>query len=415
MSDYVPEWVKADLMRFPRAETEPGRRIRSISALSSRAREADARAYAAFMRRVRALDGRLNTVIAVQVENETGLLGASRDRCPSAEEAFRSAVPSELLQHVQANRDSLWPELKASWEAAGARADGTWSEVFGSVADETFMAWVTACYVQAVTRAGKAEYPLPMFANAWLVQRNDEHPGSYPSGGPVSRMFDIWRAAAPSLDCLAPDIYRPDFAQVCADYCWGGNPLLIPEASRGIEAAGNAFYSIGRHDALCFSPFGIDNVSDGRLLAKSYELLAQLMPLITGFQGIGRMTGFVQINPAAPEGEVQDMDLGGYRLHVTFPAGTQGRPPGGGLAIALTDDEYIVAGHGFMMEFRPREGAFPNVEFMSLDEGTFRNGRWIPGRRLNGDERTIRIGTDERAARIGGEAAILRAKLHSFA
>jgi beta-galactosidase GanA len=50
-----------------------------------------------------------------------------------------------------------------------------------------------------------------MFANAALV-RPGHQPGQYPSGGPLPHLIDVWRAAAPSIDFLAPDIYFPTVA-----------------------------------------------------------------------------------------------------------------------------------------------------------------------------------------------------------
>jgi hypothetical protein len=85
------------------------------------------------------------------------------------------------------------------WDAAGAKTSGTWEEVFGkgAKADEIFMGWNYARYLNAVAEAGKKEYAIPMFVNAWIVQPEDKGPGDYPSGGPQNHMHDIWRAGAP--------------------------------------------------------------------------------------------------------------------------------------------------------------------------------------------------------------------------
>src|ERR1039458_616836 len=81
------------------------------------------------------------------------------------------------------------------------------------------MAWYMGRYHGKVAEAGKAELNIPMYANAWLgPQPNQKVPGDWPSGGPVARVHDIWRAAAPSLDLLAPDIYVQDFKGTCALY-----------------------------------------------------------------------------------------------------------------------------------------------------------------------------------------------------
>jgi len=50
-------------------------------------------------------------------------------------------------------------------------------------ADEVFMAWNYSHYIGKVAEAGKAEYPVPMYVNAWIVQPEDKGPGDYPSAG----------------------------------------------------------------------------------------------------------------------------------------------------------------------------------------------------------------------------------------
>lgn len=95
------------------------------------------------------------------------------------------------------------------------------------------MAWHFARYVDSVAAAGKAEYPIPMYVNAWLgpsaYKYEEGRPGEYPSGGPVARMLDIWRAAAPYIDIISPDIYREDFTSVCCEHARPDNPLLFPK------------------------------------------------------------------------------------------------------------------------------------------------------------------------------------------
>jgi len=404
-STYAPAWVKTDLARFPRAQAKPGENSAAISAWSTEACAADARAFAAVMRHVKEVDGDDHTVVMVQVENETGLLGAARDHHPLAEAAFGQQAPQELMDHLVERREALEavllaPELRGVWEEAGGRERGTWSEVFGEGAAEVFMAWHLGQFVNAVAAAGKAEYPLPMFANAWLVHYAGQSPGEYPSGGPVAKMMDVWQAAAPAIDVIAPDIYRRDFRQVCAEYARAGNPLLIPEA-HVIGASGNAFYALAEHDAICFAPFAIDGDRDFSALGESYEFLGEMLPVVVRHRGTGQMVGIVQ------EGaEPREVEVGAYRLVIRFNrAEFDAYRPGRGLVIALAPEEFLVAGAGYSVEFRPRAGGKRHVEHLSVEEGSFRGGEWIPGRRLNGDELNCRLG-DRLEAR--------RARLHSF-
>ena len=67
--------------------------------------------------------------------------------------------------------------------------------------------------------------------------------------------MDIWRAGAPHIDFLSPDIYFPNFVEWIEKYDRSGNPVFIPEVGSGSENPANAFYAIGRHNAMGFSPF----------------------------------------------------------------------------------------------------------------------------------------------------------------
>ena len=100
-------------------------------------------------------------------------------------------------------------------------------------------------------------------------------PGKYPSGGPLPHVFDMWRAAAPSIDFLSPDIYADEFSWVCKEYTRSGNPLFIPETRGGELGAARAFYAFGEFNAGCFSPFGIDRnaYENNDLLDESYAVL----------------------------------------------------------------------------------------------------------------------------------------------
>ena len=160
-SSYPPDWVKRDFERFPRAQVGEGRSIELLSPLSDASRDADARAFAALMRHIKAVDGQQHTVIMIQLENEVGMSGGSRDRSPSAEKAFAGPVPKEFLDYLQQHKDTLIPEFRQVWEAAGFKTSGTWEEVFGrnAATDEIFMAWNYARYIGRVAEAGKAEYP----------------------------------------------------------------------------------------------------------------------------------------------------------------------------------------------------------------------------------------------------------------
>lgn len=386
VSSYIPTWVKQDLQRFPRAQGQSGNNKLVLSPVHEASCQADASAFAALMRHLRKVDGRRHTVLMIQVENEVGLMPESRDHSPAAEAAFKRAVPAELLAYLKLHKEQLLPEVRKLWASTDYRESGTWTEVFGETVwtDELFMAWHMARYIGKVAAAGKAEYALPMYANAWLVQNEQQKPGDYPSGGPVSRVLDIWRAAAPEIDFLAPDIYLTDFKAVCASYVRSGNPLMIPEARQGPEAARNAFWALGEHDAMCFAPFGIEDIDTDHPLVASYHVLHELTPLITAHQGRDSMAGILQTDTSE---EGTEIVLGDYRVNVRYNRNAKDQTDMAyGLIINTAPDEYIVAGNWFEVNFTPVTPGPRHAGILQVWEGHYDKGRWVPGRCLNGDE-----------------------------
>ncbi len=412
-SRYAADWVKADQARFPRVQNHDGKTLEILTPLSAATRDADTQAYTALMQHLRETDSKEHTVLMIQMQNEVGVLGDSRDFSPAANAAFAQPVPAALMAYLTQHKDNLEPELKKTWDDAGDKTSGTWTEVFGNgpAADEIFMAWNYSNYMGAIAAAGKAAYPIPVYVNAWIIQPEDKGPGDYPSGGPQAHMHNIWRAGAPAIDILAPDVYLPDFPKIIAQYTRSGTPLFIPESRGGAAGAANAFYAIGQYRAIGFSPFGIDdanplasavssvsatagslsasssyNVTSGDPLAKAYAVLSELSPLILQHQEDGTIAG-IWLDTNQP---TQSVTLGNYTLN--FDLRRNRRVPtdvpaqGYALAIRLGPDEYLVAGSDVQVTFAPANPADGIAGLLSDYEGDYVDGKWKPGRRLNGDE-----------------------------
>lgn len=431
LSHFVPEWVKADQERFPRVKNADGNTLEILSTLSKSNRDADARAFAAVMKHIREVDSVHHTVIAMQVQNEPGLLGSTRDFCPEANEAFGGKVPKELMDYLEANKDNLIPEFKEIWMKAGGKASGTWEEVFGkniqrpandppypnnperplreastelaNHTDEIFMAWHYASYIGYIAEQGRKEYSLPMFANTWIVQPNDIGPGDYPSGGPEPLVHDVWRAGAPAIDILAPDIYLPGVAEITRNFARNGNPAFIPETRMDANLCWQAFTEL---NVLCYSPFGIDNLDPEGSFARAYGLVGDLSGAIAEAQGKEDAIRLITLEEGEHPGRVE---LGEYIFDFTE---SRRRGPGiettasNDTAASTTNDpralsflgtpfiviintapeEYYFATNGrysFRVSTHSGDGI---AAAASIDQGAFRNGKWIRSRRLNGDD-----------------------------
>jgi beta-galactosidase GanA len=396
MSSYPPVWVKQDTKRFPRV-VEDGREVNILSTFGAETLAADQRAFNALMQHLREVDAHDHTVVMMQVENEVGVLGNTRDRSDVANREFAGAVPGELLRYLDQHRTALNPELRALWEEHGAKTLGTWSEVFGDSAraDEIFMAWHYAKYVQAVTAKGKSAYNLPMYVNTWLGGE-DAIPGNYPSGGPQPRVMDVWKAAGTAIDIYAPDLYSPDVYGWAQRYHRADNPLLLPETRGGEAGAANVFYILGEHAGIGFSPFGIDNwatpakgdmaekeKSDEDALRVSYNAIAAVAPMVLDAQSNGTVHGFV-LDKSRPEALFV---MQGYEVTVSLDAifGNQAAD-GYGMILSTGPDAFLGIGKGFRVKFAPRDPGAKRAGIGAIDEGRYENGKWIAERRLNGDE-----------------------------
>ncbi len=413
-SVYIPYWVKEDYQKFPRARDEQGKPLEILSTFGKASCEADAKAFAALMHHIKEVDAKQQTVVMIQVENEMGVLdnlgrepwgkevsenpgNARRDFCDQANAAYNGLVPEELMNYLVAHKENVYPELYKVWKAHGFKTSGSWEDVFGKsefkremkdwkfysyYTEELFSAWNYAGYAEKVATAGKREYPIPMYVNAWLKQPFSYWPGRYPSGGPLPQVLDVWRAAAPSIDFLAPDIYLDDFNWVCQEYTRSGNPLFIPETRGGNYGAARVFYTMGEFNAGCFSPFGIDdsrNMEDDPL-DKAYAVLQNMSSLILEQQGMGTMRGIV-VDTASP---AQQFELGDYKIEAKL-AGRENTEIAGGLIINVGPQEYIVVGKALDVFFIPKDGSM-RAAVDAVDEGIFQSGKWVSERRLNGDE-----------------------------
>ena len=425
MSSYVPSWMNRDQDRFPRAAQADGKTLDILSALSANNLNADASAFAALMGHLRAMDSAAQTVIMVQVENEVGMIPEARDHSAAADAAFNAPVPAALTDYLGEHKDRLTPELRKAWEDHGSKTGANWPETFGEgeQTGEFFTAWTEARYTGEVAARGKAVYPLPMYVNAALI-RPGKQAGQYPSGGPLPHLFDIWRAAAPAIDFLAPDIYFPNFVEWAQKYALPNNPLFVPESGRAgaADLGADAFYAYAALNSMGFNVYAPEFLppQQEKTLGDAYDGIDQLTPLILANQGTGKMAGIR--TPVSFDGTAnlapQQFTLGDYTFDVHFKepapistgAKTEAPMPGahGGLIIQTGEDEYLVAGTGMIVTFGTRGKGIAGID--SIWEGRFVNGIWVRGRNLNGDDdnqgRYLRMPS--------GEFTIRRVRLYTY-
>lgn len=420
LSTYVPRWVKRDVKRFPRVHvSEAGAVTRTQELLSpfcEAAWTADAKAFSALMTHLKEFDSKHSTVLMVQVENETGLLGDSRDRSNIANTLFKEPVPAHLITELQArSAEDVHPCFSKRHPHFSSLQPGksTWSESFpvGPDADEAFMAYHISLYVNHVASAGKAAYPIPSYTNIWLnfddptvldlqglppIVGGGSSAGVYPSGGPVPHTFDIWKInTTPALDFLAPDLYFHDYEEVCKQYTHGGQPLFIPEQRRDERGARRVWLAYGTYAAIGASPFGIDSLAaEDSPIRRHYGLLNSMSSFILETQAtrpedvMGFFFDEVDDTPVEPKW-LRTFGAFTVTIERSFVFGKPGS--GAGMVIHQGNGKFLLIGWGFQVVFSSPnpKATFTGIlyaeekEVVDDEEG----GKVLKtGRVLNGDE-----------------------------
>jgi len=315
---YIPLWAKSHPDMFTHITgSRGGRHVDSPSPLAEACMKADMKAFAALLSHIKSVDP-VHTVIMIQVENEPGAWGSVRDYSPEAEKVFAAPVPAEFLKALNGRN--------------GAKsASGNWKEVFGDNADEYFHAYCVAHYIGQVAAAGKAQYPLPMYVNAALRDPlTNPRAGSYESGGATDNVLDIWKAAAPAIDILCPDIYQNDTAKYLAvldHYARPDNTLFVPETGGTGNASRMCFAALGR-GAIGWSPFGLDytRATPAELVpvGMNYRMLEPIMREVAQLNFEGKVKA---IEEEAGQTSAT-LDFGAWSAIINF-TGAGGRRGGG--------------------------------------------------------------------------------------
>ncbi|GAA4953164.1 DUF5597 domain-containing protein [Algibacter agarivorans] len=390
MSGYAPLWLKKDYKRFPRTKIQNEGSIEVVSTFSEEALKADAKAFTALMKHIKEVDSKDRTVIMVQVENEVGILGDSRDRSKIAEKAFNSSVPEQLMDYLIKNKGYLVTDLDTLWATTGYKESGSWSEVFGPSVwtDLLFMSWQYATYMNEVAKQGKAVYNLPMFVNAWLEYEDRPNPGGFPSGGPLPRVMDVWKAGAPDIDFMSPDIYGSNFVEWCDRYTTQGDPLFVPETWwNKPEYVAYMLYAIGNYNTLGVAPFGIDRLDPEKKqeLSVMYSAVEYLAPEILKSQSDkNKMRAFL-IDKDNPFVEFE-MDDYYVKASLYSRRGEIKVEDAHGLILKTGANKFVVLGSRAVVSFQSKTSEDEKVGLGIVNEYVYIDGKWQKGRMLGGDE-----------------------------
>jgi hypothetical protein len=322
----------------------------------------------------------------------------------------------------------------------GIPQPANWRAAFGDDADEYFHAYCVSKFIGQVAAAGKVIYPLPMYVNDSLRDpMNPGHPPKYEVGGPNDNVFPIWKAEAPAVDLLAPDIYQREsghYLKVLDYYARPANPLFVPETIGQGAYARFLFAALG-HGAIGYSPFGLDYTRNFDYppgagmtaeqafapMALDYQLIGPMMRDVARLNFEGKIQTSVDernspdfpvtattparphkaegaVDPENPRLETPDevLHFGNWDVPVWHRPMRRGQaaatrpavpvqPNGRALVAQLGENEFLVTGLYTRVGFLPAgSNAGKFWQYLSVEEGHYEDGVFKTDRILNGDQ-----------------------------
>lgn len=421
---YVPRWVKTDHRRFHRVITHDGYEIPNLSSFCEETLRCDTRAFCKLMETIQEEDENIGTVLAVQVQNELGIVGrAERDYGSIAQAAYEADVPKELIDRLKTGSDK--ERVVRDWKECGAKENGNWKALFGRRSDEILQAYSMACYVDTIAKAGKEIYNIPMYTNVWLdIQGGYEIAGTdYPSGEAVIKNLAIWRWFAPHLDMICPDIYIPnqkDYSRIIHTYDREDNPLYIPETGTSMPFALGCYRAIAECGLTGIHFFGAESVLDknggliesAKPMHENFRCLNAIWPLLVKYRETGKIHAVIQEEYMTE----QKLFLDGWQLKINFsqyPRGDrylhldeQMTDRGRGLIVQTDKNEFYLCGSAYAVGFRSElpltEWKAPQqnyqaehfMDYLAVEEGYFdEDCNWHCTRIRNGDSTDFEVFT----------------------
>jgi beta-galactosidase GanA len=395
-ASYQPAWVKLDNRRFPRMKKRDGSDHGVHSPHGAATLAADKKAFVALMTYLRGHDAQ-NTVILVQPENEVGSYGNPRDYSATADRLFAQPIPDALARALRKPR-------------------ATWAAAFGAQADRAFNSWYTARYVDEIAAAGKKIKNIPMYVNASLSDpfATTVDPNGLASGGPQQDVIDIWKAAAPAIDFAAPDIYERRSRQVAAyldGYKRADNALMVPEIGNAREYARYFWATLGR-GGIGFAPFGMDDTDYYNYPLGAATLDEATVAAFARNYGVfaGMARDWARIAYERPtwgvarpdDGSPVATEMGDWAITASFgewqfgfkqwtwiktaPPPWASEPIGGAIVAQLSRDEFLITGDHVRLSFAGAKGSAANALIVRVEEGRYRDGKWVMERVWNGDQ-----------------------------
>ena len=209
-------------------------------------------------------------------------------------------------------------------------------------------------------------------------------------------------------------IYVPYVSDIMKTYSRPDNPLLIPEVRKDAVTASYALYAFLHFHALCYAPFGVEdlwadqpsdlpaevidalkldplsfNLSGTKeTLGEVYRLLEEIRPLYLKYRGTEHMKCFLKQS----DGEQGCyLKFKNYDIEIQYLPRTDGAPAAAGVVFELDENTFLIIGMMCSIRFHTKPGDHRRVDFLTKEAGTFHVGKWVCEQRQNGDEKIVSV------------------------
>ena len=417
-STYAPEYVKKNPEKYWPIYSTNGHVSATLSPLCKETCKRDREAFRKLLQRAKELD-KDHIILGVQIENESGCLGPARDYSERGNKSYKEKVPEDMIKLVK----SIKKPCPLTEFYTGKH--GNWAETFGFYAPDIYMAYYFAKYINKVAEISKQLLDVPTYLNCWTHENGAKIPGvSYPSGGPTKNAIEIYKEFCKNIDMISADVYADNidlFSAQALPYARKDNVFFLPESYPSLLQYPLIFRMIKDYQLTGVHGLGIDTLLDenGELVekAKGWQQAINIMKSSKELleENIGS-ENFIAVYQMYGE-PFKVYELGGYIIQILFfnkndpiiahvdarhrGEKTNNLMPLGFIFKAKEADTFYITGQGFVARFTKKitveqvtdsllldanhnKNAFH--QYVSVEEGTYENGKYYPRRKRNGDE-----------------------------
>ena len=429
-STHAPKYIKENPEKYWPIYTTNGHLSATLSPLCNETCLRDRKAFEQLLLKAKQLDKDHN-IIAIQVENEAGSLGAARDYSQRGNEAFAKPVNKDLIEMIKELKDDC-PILRY-FNQNGRKENASWGETFGFYAPDIFMAYHLSKYINEVASKAKELFDVPTYINVWTFDNGDLIPGlSYPSGGATKNAIEIYKHFAKNIDFIAPDVYASSldvFEAQALPYAREDNNFFIPESFPSDHQYPIILKMIKEHHLSGIHCFGIDTLlnenNELNETAQKYKRVVDILNssktlLEKGLQNDNFIAVYQMYNEPFKVYEMGDYLIkimffnanDRYIAHVDAKHRKESlfeKKPLGFIFQGEDKQTFYITGQGFCVRFTKKESVEQVTDSLLLDlahnknafhqfidvcEGTYNEKGFVCLRKRNGDEIDYGVWTD---------------------